>query len=162
ADTGRKVWDFKTTSHVESSPCIGDEKVYFGAGDDGLYCLDANTGKKIWQFHEGHHIDASPVLVRGKIYVGTGITAKGKKREVLCLDGDSGGVIWRRELNLPAWGSPLVVDWIESRSEMWLPLGNGRYNKSAQPPEKPAGACMYLNAKTGKVIWRFDTPDAVF
>src|SRR5262249_44742321 len=50
----------------------------------------------------------------------------------------------------------------ESRSEMWLPLGNGRYNKSAQPPEKPAGACMYLNAKTGKVIWRFDTPDAVF
>jgi outer membrane protein assembly factor BamB len=161
-ETGKKIWDFKTKSHVESSPCMGDRKVYFGAGDDGLYCLDTDTGKLIWQFHEGHHIDANPVLAGGRIYVGTGVGAGAKEPEILCLDADSGNVIWRRALDLPAWGSPLVVDWIKSRADMWLPLGNGRYNRSAQPPERPAGACMYLDANSGKVIWRVDVPDSVF
>jgi len=46
----RSSVQFKTNSHAEGPPTIKDGRVYFGAGDDGLYCLDAITGKQIWQF----------------------------------------------------------------------------------------------------------------
>lgn len=37
---GQLVWQYRTNSHVESSPCIHKGRVYIGAGDDGYYCLD--------------------------------------------------------------------------------------------------------------------------
>jgi len=43
---GDLLWQFKTNSHAEGPPTIKDGRVYFGAGDDGLYCLDAITANK--------------------------------------------------------------------------------------------------------------------
>src|SRR5262249_23717559 len=40
-NTGELLWKFPTNSHTESTPCVTDGRVFFGAGDDGLYCLDA-------------------------------------------------------------------------------------------------------------------------
>ena len=42
-------WFVQTTSHVESSPCIHEGKVYIGAGDDGLWCMDLETGEVLWR-----------------------------------------------------------------------------------------------------------------
>lgn len=72
AATGAKLWDFRTSGHVESSPCVAEGRVLFGAGDDGLYALDAATGARRWHFHGDFHIDASPAVVAGRVYVGSG------------------------------------------------------------------------------------------
>jgi len=42
--TGKKLWNFETAGHIESSPCVVENKVLFGSGDDGLYCLETKTG----------------------------------------------------------------------------------------------------------------------
>ena len=50
AAKGEKLWEFATKGHTESSPRVIDGRVYFGAGDDGLYCVDAITGEECLAF----------------------------------------------------------------------------------------------------------------
>src|SRR5436190_1930659 len=80
--TDQKVWDFRTKSHTESTPCVVGGKVFFGAGDDGVYCLDARTGKEVWHF-TGPHVDTNPAVEGGRLYAGSGY---GKPNEIFCLD----------------------------------------------------------------------------
>ena len=39
-EKGELLWEYRTSSHVESSPAIADGRVYIGAGDDGYYCFE--------------------------------------------------------------------------------------------------------------------------
>jgi hypothetical protein len=48
AVTGHELWSFATKSHTESSPRLANDCVYFGAGDDGVYCLEQETGVLRW------------------------------------------------------------------------------------------------------------------
>ncbi len=41
-------WSIPTTNHVECSPCIFENKVYCGSGDDGWWCIDLESGKVKW------------------------------------------------------------------------------------------------------------------
>jgi outer membrane protein assembly factor BamB len=60
-------------------------------------------------------------------------------------------------MNLPVWGSPVVVD-----QQVYFGLGNGRLTTPVEPPEKPAGALVCLDRDTGRQLWRYDVPEAVF
>jgi outer membrane protein assembly factor BamB len=155
--SGRRRWDFSTASHIESSPSVAGGRVYFGAGDDGAVCLDAATGARCWRFRPGLHVDASPALAGGRLYCGSGVSRVHRATCVFCLDGRDGRVLWREPTDLPAWG-PSVVD----GGEAFFGLGNGRLDRSAEPPEQPAGALLCVEAASGKERWRFATGDAVF
>ncbi|MCX7805316.1 MAG: PQQ-binding-like beta-propeller repeat protein [Planctomycetota bacterium] len=48
-------WAKQTTCHVESSPCIYGGRVYVGAADDGVWCVELETGRVVW------HIEGTPV-----------------------------------------------------------------------------------------------------
>src|ERR1043166_8209681 len=37
---GQRLWELRTKSHVESTACIEGGRVYVGAADDGVYCVD--------------------------------------------------------------------------------------------------------------------------
>jgi outer membrane protein assembly factor BamB len=156
ADTGQKLWDFVTSSHVESSPCVADGKVFFGAGNAGVYCLDATTGREIWHFDEGHHVDASPLAVKSHLYVGSGGGPGGKKPEFFCFDAATGTTVWREPQDLPAWGSPGMCG-----PDVCFGVGNGTLDHSAQAPEIPAGACLGRKAMTGVMSLRHSVGDAV-
>ena len=45
---GAVVWTFETKNHVECTPAVYNGRVYVGAGDDGIYCLDLKSGKMVW------------------------------------------------------------------------------------------------------------------
>src|SRR5581483_5081186 len=107
AATGKKLWDFTTTSHVESTPCVSGNKVYFGAGDDGLFCLDAATGKRIWHL-PGLHVDANPLVIDNRLYCGSGVGDSYKETVLFCLNTDTGEEQWRIAVDLPVWGMPAV------------------------------------------------------
>jgi outer membrane protein assembly factor BamB len=156
AATGRKLWDFETGGHIESSPCVAGGLVVFGAGDDGLYCLDATTGKKCWQFQGPFHLDASPAVAGGRVYAGSGISRNNKLTEVFCLGLDDGHEIWRRATDLPVWGSPVLEG-----EQVFFGLGNGRLIVTSPMAELPAGALLCLEARSGKPLWRFSADDAV-
>src|SRR5207247_5393516 len=114
ANSGKKQWEFATSSHTESRPEIGaklvvggsagPQQVYFGAGDDGLYCVDAETGKEVWHFG-GLHIDAGPVLKDGRVYIGSGVGDTHQTTQIVCLDAENGKVVWRQDTDLPVWAS---------------------------------------------------------
>jgi outer membrane protein assembly factor BamB len=148
AATGAKLWDVPTSSHTESSPAVADGKVFFGAGDDGLYCLDAKTKKELWHF-TGLHIDTPPVVVGKRLYAGSGY---GLYR-AFCLDAETGKPIWEVELNLPSFGAPRVAG-----EHVYYGTGNGDFLKSE---DHPAGALLCLEAATGRLVWRYDVPDAI-
>jgi outer membrane protein assembly factor BamB len=157
AASGRKLWQFVTSGHIESSPCVSAGAVFFGSGDDGLYCLDAITGEKRWQFQGRWHIDTSPAVVDGCVYCGSGVSRLNQATEVFCLDAASGTLRWRTPTELPVWGSPVLRD-----GQAFFGLGTGRLTKTAEPPEKPAGALLCVDAATGQVCWTHRLPDAVF
>ncbi|HOX05580.1 MAG TPA: PQQ-binding-like beta-propeller repeat protein [Planctomycetota bacterium] len=50
----RLAWYKQTTCHVESSPSILGDRVYIGAADDGVWCIELATGKTVW------HMEGTP------------------------------------------------------------------------------------------------------
>lgn len=157
ATSGRKLWDFRTAGHVESSPCAGAGGVFFGAGDDGLYCLDGLTGARRWRFEGGLHIDTSPALADGCVYGGSGLSRLRQRPEAFALDARTGTPRWRIPTDLPVWGSPRVVG-----NRVYMGLGSGRLLEDRGRREAPAGAILCLETATGQVVWRQDLGDAVF
>lgn len=157
AITGKKQWEFVAEGHIESSPCVAEGKVFFSAGDDGIYCLDARTGRKLWRFSGPFHIDSSPIVLGRRLYAGSGISRVYRKTEAWCLDTENGRVCWRYPTDLPVWGSPVLEG-----DDVFFGLGNGRLLTGPEPPEKPAGAVLCLNAHTGEGRWRHTASDAVF
>ncbi len=148
AKKGCKLWEFVTQGHTESSPSVVDGNLYFGAGDDGMYCADAVTGVERWHF-AGPHVDGRPAVAGGRVYAGSGYG----KYEVFCLDAHTGWAIWRRAVELPSFGSPTPAG-----ERVYFGIGNGNFLSSAV---RPAGALLCLNAINGEYVWRFDVPDAV-
>ena len=100
------------------------------------------------------HIDSTPFVANGRVYAGSGTSRRFPALQVVCLDAATGKPIWRTRVNLPAWGSPVVAG-----DRVFVGLGNGRLTEAAQ---SPAGALACFDANTGKELWSFPVPDAVF
>jgi outer membrane protein assembly factor BamB len=148
AKDGTKLWDFPTQSHTESSPCVDGGRVFFGAGDDGVYCVDAVTGKERWHFR-GLHVDSSPAVVGERVYAGSGYGHP----EIFCLDAKTGDVKWRNVVDLPAFASPVVYG-----GHVFFGIGTGDLLTSS---DSPAGALLCVDAKDGNIVWRFNVADGV-
>jgi outer membrane protein assembly factor BamB len=153
AASGRKLWEFSTADHIESSPCVAQERVFFGAGDDGLYALDTSAGHPCWHYRPDLHIDASPTVSGRFLYAGSGVSRRYRTTSIFCLDTGNGEVVWSRPTDLPAWGSPIVSD-----EEVLFGLGNGRLDEN---PPNPAGALLCVNGRTGQKVWSFTTDNAL-
>jgi outer membrane protein assembly factor BamB len=147
-ESGRELWTFASTSHIESSPLVDRDRVIFGAGDDGIYCLEAASGKEVWH-HPGRHVDLSPWVESGLLFAGSGYG----DQAAICLAAKDGTPRWQSPLDLPVWGSPLVIG-----NRLYLGLGNGSFRASADDPK---GAVVCLAAAGGKPLWRRDLGDAV-
>jgi outer membrane protein assembly factor BamB len=151
-DTGKKLWDFTTDSHTESSPCVANGKVFVGAGDDGLYALDAKTGAKLWNYPK-FHVDAAPTVIGNRVYCGSGVGDVYKETAIFALDADTGKEVWRVPTELPVWGSPAAEGGF-----VYFGLGNGNF---VEDSDKPAGAMMCVNAENGQRVWIYGVPNGV-
>jgi outer membrane protein assembly factor BamB len=163
--TGKKVWDYQTTSQTESSPCVADGKVFIGAGNEGVLALDAKSGKLLWQYppppsESRWRVAANPVVVDGRLYVGSGIDRNHPEdpgeTSLVCLDSQSGKSHWKVATPLPCWAGVAVVD-----DRVFLALGNGDVFFDAASPATPAGALWSIDAESGKVLWKQDFPNGI-
>ncbi|QDU93602.1 outer membrane protein assembly factor BamB family protein [Lignipirellula cremea] len=86
--TGDQVWKFFAEGPVRFAPVAYDGRIYFGADDGCLYCLQAATGKLAWKFQAapaarrvlGNErlvsvwpVRGGPVLIDGTIYFTAGV-----------------------------------------------------------------------------------------
>ncbi len=163
AADGKPAWKapFETASHTEGAPAVANGKVYFPAGDDGLFCVNADTGEKLWHFPggkaKGIHVDAAPAVRGGLVFFGSGLYSY----VAVALDANTGEEKWRTDLKLRAFGAPAV-----SGSKVFFAVGTGnigydtfRYDEEDREPERAAaGAVVCLDATTGKEEWRYPLP----
>jgi outer membrane protein assembly factor BamB len=124
------LWKFRTTSHVESSPCIQDGRVYVGAGDDGFYCFelppdDNGQPQVVWHVPGDRFPDteASPVVHDGKVYVALGVSGNG----LCCLDAETGTQLWRVDTPYPVFTPPTIAG-----DRVFVGMGNGNVVESAE------------------------------
>lgn len=147
-----------TTSHTEGTPRVANGKLYFTAGDDGLFCVDAATGARKWQL-EGKprklHIDGTPAVAGNRVYAGSGLYTT----DLLALNADTGDEIWRVPAPYRSFGGPLVLG-----DRVVYGLGTGNltadtvdYSADGCPivEKEPAGAILCVEAASGKEIWRY-------
>ncbi len=127
---GVKLWSHRTRSHVESSPCIADGKVFIGAGDDGMYCFDVDgdgsgASKVLWHLDGERYPDCetSPAYHEGKLYFGLGIGGQA----VVCVDANTGRELWRIDTPCPVFSSPTIAD-----GRMFFGMGHGDFVNTAE------------------------------
>jgi len=152
AARGTDLWRFDTLSHTESSPVVAGGRVFFGAGDNGVYAADAKSGKELWNY-PGLHIDAGPLVVGKSVYVGSGVGDAFRETVLLRLDAETGKAVWRRKVDLPAWGTPALAGDL-----LYFGIGNGNFVDS---DPKPAGALLCVKAEDGSEVWRHKVGDGV-
>lgn len=83
AQTIPDAWDL-----FISSPAVAQGKVFFGAGDGGVYAVDAQSGVLQWKFSTGNVVHASPAVADGTVYIGSW------DGNLYALDADSGKPKW--------------------------------------------------------------------
>jgi eukaryotic-like serine/threonine-protein kinase len=126
---GKLLWSHQTKSHVESSPCIANGKVYIGAGDDGYYCLslEPKDGKAnvIWHLEGDEYRDceASPIVHDGVMYAGLGVGG----RAILAVDAETGVVKWRMNTSYPVFGPPTIAN-----GKLYVGMGHGDFVNPAE------------------------------
>jgi outer membrane protein assembly factor BamB len=143
---------------------VAGGKVFFPAGDDGLFAVDAKTGAQLWQFpggkEKGIHVDAPPAVSGDRVFLGSGLYTY----VAVCLDTVTGNEKWRTDLKLRAFGAPLVLG-----KHVFYGVGTGNmaadtheYPEEGSAKEKdPSGAIVCLETESGKEVWRYDLPRSV-
>ncbi len=127
---GRVLWQYRTASHVESSPCMAGGRVYVGAGDDGYYCFElepdaAGRARVVWHAPGTEFPDAEtpPVVADGKVFVGLGMEGNA----LCCLDAATGRQLWRLPTPYPVMSPPAV-----SGGRVFVGMGNGNLIQTAE------------------------------
>ena len=180
---GKLLWELRTKSHVESSPCIYNGRVYIGAGDDGYYCLDLKPGpdgqpKVVWHLGGERYRDCetSPIAADGVVYFGLGMAGNA----VVAADADTGRELWRLDAPYPVFAPPTLAN-----GRLYVGMGNGNFVETAEQvrdtivkkmreagkpaaeiaaAEKrlgPAGEVWCIEPRTGKIDWKFAVPRTV-
>ncbi|TAL38109.1 MAG: hypothetical protein EPN97_04250 [Alphaproteobacteria bacterium] len=104
---GKVLWERQFLSHVESSPLVREDehRLWAGAGDQSLWCLDTRDGSAVWRKKIGH-IDSTPFIMDGTLFVTSWPDLKVPKAKLFALDPGDGSEKWNVDLTGDIMGSP--------------------------------------------------------
>jgi outer membrane protein assembly factor BamB len=149
------LWQAELGKGLASFAVVGQRA--FTAGNDGadhdtLWCLDLETGKPLWK----HTIDVPtrahemPIVPYGPAATPTVESDKAwfisREGDILCLESNSGKVVWQKNLVRDLGGKRPVYGYSTSPA-----VHDGRLYLDAGGTGK-SNAC--LDAATGEVIWQ--------
>lgn len=131
---GRIAWKTRLSGSCQSQAAAAGDRLYLGANDDCLYCVEAATGDVVWRFVTGGEVRSRPAIdsPSGQVYFGS---ADGG---LYCCDLD-GKQLWRTDTGAAIYSSPLLA-------------GN------ALVVANNAGDIIALDRATGKELWRNTEP----
>lgn len=100
-ETGELAWKEWITlgtqgKRIFSTPLVSDNKVFFGAYDGNLYCLDALTGKRNWVFMDADWIGSSPCISEDgrTLYIGLEFGLLKKQGGIAAINAKDGSLAW--------------------------------------------------------------------
>ena len=150
----RPAWIFQTEvkESLETSPIVVNGVMYVTTSFSHVYALDARTGMEIWHFAP----KLGPITTfccgpnnRGVAVAGNLVYVGTLDSQLVALDSKTGKVVWKSEIADPELGysetmAPTVVD-----GKVLIGTNGGEYGIR--------GFLKAFDAKTGKLIWSFDT-----
>jgi outer membrane protein assembly factor BamB len=150
ARTGRLRWRAESFSrfgrreYFYATPAVAYGRVFIGNTDGTIYAFGARSGRLLWARQAGTYVYAAPAVWRKTVYVGTWdgwFTA---------YDASTGRIRWRFDSPGGIMGAPTVMaglvyfsTWGKFRASHGRRVEDGRRRTFA------------LNARTGKLVWRF-------
>lgn len=175
--TGKKVWSYRTSGKVYSTPAVWKDIVVVGSSDGFIYGLHAKTGQLKWKLETPKAVLGSPIIdAKGIAYLG------GSDGKFRAIDVKSGKLKWsfdklkgyvstrptlhQGKLIFGDWGNGFYA--LDSRTgkQLWE-WNNGHSNRmfsaAACYPVVSNGRVFIvapdrfmtsLDLETGKVIWR--------
>jgi len=165
----RRTWAIATTSHVESSPCIFENRAVIGAGDDGVWCVELETGRVVWRLEgtKRYELEGLPADVTGRVKV-AGVARRVREDET-----DDLGRMVLAVAEAPRENGRVVEGTIvRGGARAWIEVDAVYLDVESSPVVSagrvvfgcgagaPAVACV--DAETGAPIWRTTTPFPAF
>lgn len=153
----RPAWIFQTEvkESLETSPIVVNGTMYVTTSFSQVYALNARTGEQLWHFVP----KMGPVTTfccgpnnRGVAVADNMVFVGTLDSQLIALDARTGKVVWKTEVADPEAGysetmAPTVVD-----GKVLIGTNGGEYGIR--------GFMKAFDAKTGKLIWTFNTiPD---
>ncbi|XP_068599593.1 beta-alanine-activating enzyme [Brachionichthys hirsutus] len=141
AASGKTWWTFETGDAVKSCPAVDPLTglVMVGSHDGHVYALNPQVQQRVWKRHcGGGAVFSSPYLRTSlrQLYVAS------LGGRLLCLNTDSGDILWSYSRDVPFFSSPNVTS-------AHVVIGSVDGN-----------ICCFTN--TGKLVWQFLTKGAIF
>jgi outer membrane protein assembly factor BamB len=143
----RAKWYFRGKSLIEFPPAIAYGDLYFANSLGSLYAVKITRVQEEWVYRTGRCTAASPAVVDHIVYMAflnkppCNATRSGLDGEVVALDAETGKVRWKVKM-APTESSPVVVGGLVYVGD-W------------------SGKLYALNARSGRVVWTYQTGDKV-
>ncbi|MEM7748438.1 MAG: PQQ-binding-like beta-propeller repeat protein, partial [Pseudomonadota bacterium] len=116
-EDGRQVWRYDGNRRgYYSTPAVADGRIWVGAEDQNLHCIDARSGKGIWTFKTGGGVWSSPCVIGDKVVFGS------RDSHLYCVDAQNGQLVWRLKLDGRIISSPCIVDGV-----IWIGTATGYF-----------------------------------
>ncbi|HEV3247200.1 MAG TPA: PQQ-binding-like beta-propeller repeat protein [Beijerinckiaceae bacterium] len=160
ANVGRlhPAWIFQTEvkESLETSPLVVNGVMYVTTSFSHVYALNARTGEEIW--HYKHKL--GPVTTfccgpnnRGVAAYGDMVYLATLDSKLVALDAKTGNVVWQTDLADPELGYSETMAPTAVNGKILIGTNGGEYGIR--------GFLRAYDAKTGKLIWNFNTiPDS--
>jgi outer membrane protein assembly factor BamB len=143
----RAKWYFRGKSLIEFPPAIAYGDLYFANSLGSLYAVKITRVQEEWVYRTGRCTAASPAVVDHIVYMAflnkppCNATRSGLDGQVVALDAETGKVRWKVKM-APTESSPVVVGGLVYVGD-W------------------SGKLYALNARSGRVVWTYQTGDKV-
>ncbi len=151
-DSAQLTWSFETKGAIWGSASVRDGVVYVGSNDGSLYAVDAKTGARKWQFETAGEVRTAAA------FADQSIVFSSDDGFVYALD-LAGKQLWKTDIHSNLKRRPLND-----------PDANYDYDFLASSPVVSGGrifagssdGSLYaLDAKTGAVVWHYETKDRI-
>jgi len=146
--SGNLLWSFFTGGNIIGTPAVANGTVYVSSKNGYVYALNEQNGSVNWRIANDNltPVTSSPVLADGKLFWGTFLSPSAGYAEVVAVNPQTGGVIWR---------NTGISDYVEGS----LAVSNGRVFLGIGALNN--AQVLSLNDTTGASIWSYNTGLAV-
>ena len=148
------AWLFQmdVTESLETTPIVVDGTMYVTSSFDHLYALDARTGRELWHYKQ----KLGPITTyccgsnnRGAAVYGDMVYMATLDAKLIALDAKTGKLVWSTDVADPESGYSETMAPTAVNGKILLGTNGGEYGIR--------GFVKAFDAKTGKLLWTFDT-----